>query len=183
MLNKKKVISNYSLIQFEFIQWSRKRGMNPNKVYEKVTHMVSGFLVPVIVITCAITFGPIITTINDLGKLPLNHRSHFPVYLPKVSRINSTLPSMIIIRIVRILEVFVFFFNLPLLTQSFMVTFLITNIDVKIAISIVFIYRRIGLEYFKLTKWTAVDDQFIRIICFLFYIIYLFLIILYKYNS
>lgn len=89
ILKKDKIASNYYDVQTIFIQWSNRRGMDPNDAYRKSLQKVKSLMVPLISLMCSISFGPLISTINDIGKMPLDSRSHFTMFWPSVSYLEN----------------------------------------------------------------------------------------------
>lgn len=61
--------------------------MDPNKSYKNNLHTVRYTVIPIITIICCISLGPLFSAINDIGKLPLDSRSHFVLFWPKVSNL------------------------------------------------------------------------------------------------
>lgn len=84
IFKKKAVVTTFDIMQTDFIEWSLKSRMDPNEMYEKNVRMVKRFVGIIIAATFFISFGPLITTIYDLGELPLSHQSHWPVNWPEV---------------------------------------------------------------------------------------------------
>jgi hypothetical protein len=80
------ITSNYNLIRNDFIQWSEKRGVDPNETYKKNLRTVKYSMIPIIIVISCITLGPLFTAINDIGKLPLDSKPHFVLFWPKVSK-------------------------------------------------------------------------------------------------
>lgn len=85
VVKKNLIISNYKFIQIDFIQWSHKRGANPNTSYEKCVQFVYTLAIPCAIIIILVYGGPFVAAINDLGVLPLDDQSHFVLFWPKVS--------------------------------------------------------------------------------------------------
>lgn len=85
LLKKDAVASNYKDVQTIFIQWSNKRGMNSNEAYRKCIKKVKSLIMPLMYLMCSISFGPLISALNDIGKRPLDSRSHFAMFWPSVS--------------------------------------------------------------------------------------------------
>lgn len=85
LIKKQAIHSNYSCIQTDFIQYSIERGMDPNEMYTKVVQIIKILCVPTLVVTGIFNLGPLLTTINDLGELPLDDRSHWLMFWPDVS--------------------------------------------------------------------------------------------------
>lgn len=82
---KQAILSNYKIIQTDFIIFSKIRGFDPNKSYRKTVHFFKRLMILILVVSCSISFGPVLAAINDLGVLPLDDRSHFGFVWPKVS--------------------------------------------------------------------------------------------------
>jgi len=85
VIKKQAINSNYSFIQTDFIEYSMERQMDPNEIYNKVVHIIKILCVPTLFATAAFNLGPLLTTINDLGELPLDDRSHWLMFWPGVS--------------------------------------------------------------------------------------------------
>lgn len=85
ILKKEAIMSNYNCIQTKFIRWSKKKSLHPNSVYKKNIETVKSLTIPLAILSLSITFGPLVSTINDIGKLPLDNRAHFILFWPKVS--------------------------------------------------------------------------------------------------
>ena len=86
LIRKEAIVSNYNFIESKFIHWSNKRAMNPNAAYKKNTEALKSFIIPLAILLLSVVLGPLISAINDIGKLPLDHRAHFILFWPKVSR-------------------------------------------------------------------------------------------------
>lgn len=78
------MLSNYNLIQADFIQWSNKRGMNQNEAYEKIIDIVKSILIPITISLYITIFAPLAEAINDFGNSSLDDTSHFVLLWPKV---------------------------------------------------------------------------------------------------
>lgn len=88
-LKRKAIISNYKFIENEFVESSKRNKKNLNNAYEEIIRSFNRLIIPYGygIIISSITFEPLISTIKDLGKLPLDHRSHFILFWPKVKMI------------------------------------------------------------------------------------------------
>lgn len=86
-LKREAIYSNYTFIENNFVELSKRNKKNQNNAYEKIISCFNRLIVPYTVIISSITFGPLLSTINDLGELPLDHRSHFILFWPKVRMI------------------------------------------------------------------------------------------------
>lgn len=89
ILKKNAIASNYNDVQTIFIQWSKRRGMNPDDAYRKSLQKVKSLIMPFIYLMCSISFGPLMSAIGDNGKMPLDSRSHFTMFWPSVSYIEN----------------------------------------------------------------------------------------------
>jgi len=85
IIKKKTIVSNYNFIQTIFIQWSNKRALHPNKAYKENIKTIKSLSIPLAILSLSIALGPLVSAINDIGKLPLGHRAHFVLFWPKVS--------------------------------------------------------------------------------------------------
>lgn len=85
ILKNEAIMSNYNFIQTKFIHWSNKKSLHPNAVYKKNIETVKSLAIPLATLSLSIAFGPLVSTINDIGKLPLDNRAHFVLFWPKVS--------------------------------------------------------------------------------------------------
>lgn len=85
LFKKQVIISNYTLIETDFRNWSLIKGTNQNRAYEQNIRNVRKLTKPYIVMTIFTLFGPLLSTINDIGKKPIDHHSHFLLFWPKVS--------------------------------------------------------------------------------------------------
>lgn len=85
LIKKDAILSNYNTLQTDFIQWSIKKGMNPNETQKKTILAIKDLLIPFLSITFSISFGPLISAINEIDKKPLGTRSNFPMFWPLVS--------------------------------------------------------------------------------------------------
>jgi len=85
IFKKEAIMSNYNFIQTKFIHWSNKKSLHPNAVYKKNIETVKSLVIPLATLSLSIAFGPLVSTINDIGKLPLDNRAHFVLFWPKVS--------------------------------------------------------------------------------------------------
>jgi len=85
IIKKEGIMSNYNCIQTKFIQWSNKRALDPNVAYKRNIKTVKSLAIPLATLSLSIALGPLLSTINDIGKLPLDHRAHFVLFWPKVS--------------------------------------------------------------------------------------------------
>lgn len=72
-------------MQTDFIHWSVKKGMDPNEIPRKTKQIIKDLLIPMLTITFFISFGPMISAINEIDKKPLSSRSNFPMFWPMVS--------------------------------------------------------------------------------------------------
>lgn len=88
ILKKESLESNYNCIQKNFKQWSKKRGLDPDVAYWKSAQTIKSTTMPFILTTCLISFGPLISAINDYGKLPIDSQPHFVLFWPKVSKLH-----------------------------------------------------------------------------------------------
>eukprot|EP00102_Acyrthosiphon_pisum_P018798 XP_016656008.1 PREDICTED: odorant receptor 42a-like [Acyrthosiphon pisum] len=75
-------MSNYNCIQTKFIQWSNKRALHSNAAYKRNIKTVKSLSIPLAILSLSIALGPLISTINDIGKLPLDNRAHFVLFWP-----------------------------------------------------------------------------------------------------
>jgi len=82
---KKEITSNYNDIQTDFIKWSKNRGINPNKAYDLSIQTLYRILIPCLTTMFLILSGPFLAAVIDKGNVPLDDRSHFPLFWPKVS--------------------------------------------------------------------------------------------------
>lgn len=73
------------MIETDFIRWSNKNEMNENYAYERTIHTIKSLIIPFVLTISFMLFGPLLSLIIDIGKLPLDHRSHFLLFWPKVS--------------------------------------------------------------------------------------------------
>ncbi|VVC30762.1 Hypothetical protein CINCED_3A010888 [Cinara cedri] len=71
------------------MQWSKKKQTNPNQAYEKVLKYFNDVKFGGLFVFCTIVIGPLIGALNDLGKIPLDDRSHFPLLWPKFGEKND----------------------------------------------------------------------------------------------
>jgi len=85
IIKKEAIMSNYNCIQTKFIQWSNKRALHPNVAYKRNIKTVKSISIPLAMLSLSIAFGPLVSTINDIGKLPLDNRAHFVLFWPTVS--------------------------------------------------------------------------------------------------
>jgi len=85
LIKKEAIASNYNFIQTIFIHWSNKRSLHPNVAYKKNIKTVKSLIIPLAILSLSIAFGPLVSTINDIGKLPLDYRTHFVLFWPTVS--------------------------------------------------------------------------------------------------
>jgi len=85
IIKKEAIVSNYNFVQTVFIDWSNKRALHPNVAYNKNIETLKHLSILLATISLSIAFGPLISAINDIGKLPLNYRTHFMLFWPKVS--------------------------------------------------------------------------------------------------
>lgn len=90
-LNKQSIVTTYSFIQTNFFNWSVKRGMDPNGAYKKNIKKIKYFVTFWSFMGCTIMFSPLLSTIADLGELPLDHRSHWNTHWPMVCKIKYLL--------------------------------------------------------------------------------------------
>lgn len=87
LVKKDAIVSNYNIMQTDFIQWSIKNGsLDLNEIPKKNLQSIKDLLIPIISITFSISFGPLFSAINEFGKTPLGSRSHFPMIWPMVSQ-------------------------------------------------------------------------------------------------
>lgn len=84
-MKKPEIASNYSFIQNDFVRWSLRSKMDPDKVYKQIAMIITKLSGPTVILYGFLFFGPLLAAFNDLGKLPLNDRSHFLLYWPEVS--------------------------------------------------------------------------------------------------
>ncbi|XP_025200899.1 odorant receptor 49b-like [Melanaphis sacchari] len=89
IIKKDAIVSNYNFIQTKFIHWSNKRLLHPNIAYKKNIRTVKRLIIPLVILSLSIAFGPLVSTINDIGKLPLNSRTHFVLFWPKIVDTNK----------------------------------------------------------------------------------------------
>jgi len=85
IIKKEAIMSNYNCIQTKFIQWSNKRALHPNAAYNRNIKTIKSLSIPLAILSLSIAFGPLVSTINDIGKLPLDNRAHFVLFWPTVS--------------------------------------------------------------------------------------------------
>lgn len=85
IFKKDAIASNYKLIKTDFVQLSKEKRRNPNYAYEKSLNTAKKLKIPILITFSFLSLGPLLSTIYDMGKLPINHRSHFIMYWPKVS--------------------------------------------------------------------------------------------------
>lgn len=85
VLKNGKIFSNYNSMQTDFVQWSEKNGRNPNKAYWKTFQTFKLFLIPCL-LSWFTLLGPFFTAINNRKYVPLDDRSNFIMFLPKVSK-------------------------------------------------------------------------------------------------
>jgi len=85
IFKKEAIMSNYDCIQTKFIQWSNKRALHPNAAYKENIKTFKSLSIPLAILSLSIAFGPLVSTFNDIGKLPLDNRAHFVLFWPKVS--------------------------------------------------------------------------------------------------
>jgi len=81
---KKGIVSTYNYIQTSFVKWSVKRGLNPNGAYTKNIRTIKYLGIVWTLAGCTIIFSPLISTIADLGELPLDHQTHWNTHWPIV---------------------------------------------------------------------------------------------------
>jgi len=84
-LKGRAILCNYNSIQRDFTYWSKKNGKDPDEIYRKNVQTAKYFVIIFIVCTNSITFGPLTSAIIDIDKSALDSRSHFILFLPKVS--------------------------------------------------------------------------------------------------
>uniref|UniRef100_A0A2S2PJ41 Gustatory and odorant receptor 7 n=1 Tax=Schizaphis graminum TaxID=13262 RepID=A0A2S2PJ41_SCHGA len=89
LIKKEAIASNYNFIQTKFIHWSNKRSLHPNIAYKKNIKTVKSLIIPLAILSLSIVFGPLVSTINDIGKLPLDYRTHFVLFWPKIVDTNK----------------------------------------------------------------------------------------------
>ncbi|XP_060868321.1 odorant receptor 85b-like isoform X1 [Metopolophium dirhodum] len=89
IIKKEAIMSNYNCIQTKFIQWSNKRALHPNAAYKRNIKTVKSISIPLAMLSLSIAFGPLISTINDMGKLPLDNRAHFILFWPTIFDTNK----------------------------------------------------------------------------------------------
>ncbi|XP_027848734.2 uncharacterized protein LOC114128419 [Aphis gossypii] len=89
ILKNEAIMSNYNFIQTKFIHWSNKKSLHPNAVYKKNIETVKSLAIPLATLSLSIAFGPLVSTINDIGKLPLDNRAHFVLFWPKIVDTNK----------------------------------------------------------------------------------------------
>lgn len=85
VFKKRDIVSTYNCIQTNFVEWSLKRKMDPNKTYAKNIKVVQLLIVIFAVIVSLIAFSPLISAISDLDDSPLDTHSHWLMYWPKVN--------------------------------------------------------------------------------------------------
>jgi len=85
VIRKKDIVSNYDCIQTDFIQWSNKRALCPNVANKKNIKTTKRLAIPLAILSLSIAFGPLVSAINDIGKLPLDNQAHFVLFWPKVN--------------------------------------------------------------------------------------------------
>lgn len=96
VIKKEAIFSNYKIIKTDFVKFSKENGRNPNDACEKLIHLVKHITMPSTFVIIGLTFGPLLSTLFDLGELPLDHRSHFVFFWPKVSPTRKILLSILI---------------------------------------------------------------------------------------
>lgn len=89
---KNAVASSYCFIETDFVQWSCRRGTNPDRAYKKCVQTFKVYVTPCVLISICVFFGPLLAAINDLGTVPLDDRSHFTMFWPKVSIPSKYVP-------------------------------------------------------------------------------------------
>ncbi|XP_060843016.1 uncharacterized protein LOC132923183 isoform X2 [Rhopalosiphum padi] len=89
LIKKEAIASNYNFIQTIFIHWSNKRSLHPNVAYKKNIKTVKSLIIPLAILSLSIAFGPLVSTINDIGKLPLDYRTHFVLFWPTIVDTNK----------------------------------------------------------------------------------------------
>jgi len=83
-LNKQSIETTYNCIQTSFVSWSLKKGMDPNGAYKMNIKIIKYFVTIWSFLGCTIMFSPLLSTVADLGKLPLDHQSHWNTHWPMV---------------------------------------------------------------------------------------------------
>lgn len=86
ILKRKAIVLTYNGIQSTFTRLSEEKGFDPNIVYRKNIKAIQFIIGPTVFISFSIAFGPLLAAVNDLGELPLDERSHWPIFWPNVSR-------------------------------------------------------------------------------------------------
>ncbi|XP_029342311.1 uncharacterized protein LOC107882321 [Acyrthosiphon pisum] len=89
IIKKEAIMSNYNCIQTKFIQWSNKRALHSNAAYKRNIKTVKSLSIPLAILSLSIALGPLISTINDIGKLPLDNRAHFVLFWPTIVDTNK----------------------------------------------------------------------------------------------
>lgn len=84
---KTEIVSTFNSIQTDFVRWSIKRESDPNKAYNKSVLILYRIIVPILIAASLPFVGPLLAVINDLGTVPLDDRSHFLLFWPKVIEI------------------------------------------------------------------------------------------------
>lgn len=85
IIKKKRILSNFIMIETEFIRMTKTRGMNQNHAYENVLRRVKQLYVPFVAIISCILLGPLVSMIFNSEVSPIDDHSNFILPWPKVS--------------------------------------------------------------------------------------------------
>lgn len=92
VFKKDAIFSNYQYIQTHFIEWSNKKRINLYQKNQQMLKYAKRVQFAAFFVYFSMVCGPIIEAFNDLGKIPLGDRSHFPLLWPRV-RTTRKVPS------------------------------------------------------------------------------------------
>lgn len=93
LFKKDAIFSNYQYIQTHFVEWSNKRMINLYHKNRQMLKYAKRVQLAAFFVYFSMACGPVIEAFNDLGKIPLGDRSHFPLLWPRV-RTTRKVPSI-----------------------------------------------------------------------------------------
>lgn len=85
IFKKRDITYTFDCVQTTFIEWSIKWGMDPNVTYVKNIRIFKTSLTLYVFINSLVVMSPIFSTISNLDDTPLDTRSHWIMYWPKVN--------------------------------------------------------------------------------------------------